>query len=180
MRTCTSQNSQPYGAVLNEPTRKSINGQAVYRAAILPILRQTSDEQTPYRSTLTGRHGRPYGHGMRHGQRFRLPRTLPLSQAAPTVYRPLGVPANERTDEVSDGFEYGRMEAALSEFINADCMEYLPKYEDGYFDLAITDPPYGGGSSTRGGGRFDAYSKREVFKNGRDMVKEISDGRGFL
>lgn len=33
----------------------------------------------------------------------------------------------------------------MSEFINADCMDYLPKYPDGYFDLAITDPPYGGG-----------------------------------
>ena len=33
----------------------------------------------------------------------------------------------------------------MSEFINADCMEYLPKYPDNYFDLAITDPPYGGG-----------------------------------
>ena len=34
----------------------------------------------------------------------------------------------------------------MSEFINADCMEYLPKYPDNYFDLAICDPPYGGGS----------------------------------
>ena len=34
----------------------------------------------------------------------------------------------------------------MSEFICGDCMEYLPKYPDGYFDLAITDPPYGGGS----------------------------------
>ena len=33
----------------------------------------------------------------------------------------------------------------MSEFINADCMEYLPNYPDDYFDLAITDPPYGGG-----------------------------------
>lgn len=33
------------------------------------------------------------------------------------------------------------------EFINADCMEYLPKFADGEFDLAITDPPYGGGSA---------------------------------
>lgn len=31
------------------------------------------------------------------------------------------------------------------EFICADCMEYLPNYPDGYFDLAICDPPYGGG-----------------------------------
>ena len=34
----------------------------------------------------------------------------------------------------------------MSEFINADCMEYLPNYSDDYFDLAICDPPYGGGS----------------------------------
>jgi len=57
----------------------------------------------------------------------------------------------------------------MSEFINADCMEYLPKYPDNYFDLAICDPPYGGGSSSdardtchgaivgRFGGRFDKY-----------------------
>lgn len=32
-------------------------------------------------------------------------------------------------------------------FINADCMEYLPTFSDGEFDLAITDPPYGGGLS---------------------------------
>lgn len=37
----------------------------------------------------------------------------------------------------------------MSEFINADCMEYLPKYPDNYFDLAITDPPYGGGGRSR-------------------------------
>ena len=37
----------------------------------------------------------------------------------------------------------------MSEFINADCMEYLPKYPDNYFDLAITDPPYGGGGSVQ-------------------------------
>jgi site-specific DNA-methyltransferase (adenine-specific) len=28
-------------------------------------------------------------------------------------------------------------------FINADCMDYLPKCPDGAFDLAIVDPPYG-------------------------------------
>lgn len=31
----------------------------------------------------------------------------------------------------------------MSEFILGDCMEYLPKYEDNHFDLAIVDPPYG-------------------------------------
>ena len=28
-------------------------------------------------------------------------------------------------------------------FINADCMDHLPKCPAGYFDLAIVDPPYG-------------------------------------
>lgn len=28
-------------------------------------------------------------------------------------------------------------------FINADCMDILPQIPDGYFDLAIVDPPYG-------------------------------------
>lgn len=30
-------------------------------------------------------------------------------------------------------------------FINADCMEYLKEFPDNYFDLAVVDPPYGGG-----------------------------------
>lgn len=33
----------------------------------------------------------------------------------------------------------------MSEYINADCMDYLPTYADDEFDLAIVDPPYGGG-----------------------------------
>lgn len=92
----------------------------------------------------------------------------------------------------------------MSKFINADCMEYLPNYPDGYFDLAICDPPYGGGSpqmpltaskanvdgscndltatsrTTRGGGRFDAYTKREVWTNGRDLGNEVPDERGYV
>ncbi len=31
----------------------------------------------------------------------------------------------------------------MKDFILGDCMDYLPKYEDNYFDLAIVDPPYG-------------------------------------
>ncbi len=40
-------------------------------------------------------------------------------------------------------------------FLNADCMDYLPKCPSGYFDLAIVDPPYGnnlsGGRSAKDG-----------------------------
>lgn len=34
---------------------------------------------------------------------------------------------------------------ALSEVFNMDCMEGMKQYPDKYFDLAIVDPPYGGG-----------------------------------
>lgn len=43
---------------------------------------------------------------------------------------------------------------------NMDCMEAMKQFPDGFFDLAIVDPPYGGGyrqdddtaTSLRGGG----------------------------
>ena len=31
----------------------------------------------------------------------------------------------------------------MIDFINGDCMDYLKKYPDKHFDLAIVDPPYG-------------------------------------
>ena len=30
---------------------------------------------------------------------------------------------------------------------NADCMEAMKQFPDNYFDLAIVDPPYGGGAA---------------------------------
>ena len=35
---------------------------------------------------------------------------------------------------------------------NEDCMETMARYEDGWFDLAIVDPPYGLGKRTTDGG----------------------------
>ena len=32
-------------------------------------------------------------------------------------------------------------------FYNADCMEEMKKFPDKFFDLAIVDPPYGGGGN---------------------------------
>ena len=72
----------------------------------------------------------------------------------------------------------------MSEFVNGDCMSFLPSFPDGAFDLAIVDPPYGSGASDdaaapiRGGGRFDRY-KRGIEAR-RDMGDEIPDERGFL
>ena len=33
--------------------------------------------------------------------------------------------------------------------LNMDCMEYMATVPDKYFDLAVVDPPYGGGSRER-------------------------------
>ena len=49
------------------------------------------------------------------------------------------------------------------ELLNCDCMEYMRTLPDNAFDLAICDPPYGGGNDCelnvggRFGGRFDRY-----------------------
>lgn len=45
-------------------------------------------------------------------------------------------------------------------FYNMDCMDGMREFPDEFFDLAIVDPPYGGGAQTdeakkiRGGGRL--------------------------
>lgn len=53
---------------------------------------------------------------------------------------------------------------ARSKALCMDCMEYMRGIPDGYFDLAVVDPPYGGGAKTpdnvsggkRLGGQIDA------------------------
>lgn len=53
----------------------------------------------------------------------------------------------------------------ISEVYNIDCMEYLRECDDGAFDLAIVDPPYGirdAGGQTGGSGKL----KGRVFNNG--------------
>ncbi len=53
----------------------------------------------------------------------------------------------------------------LNKLYNMDCMEGMKQFPDKYFELAIVDPPYGGGQydtwknkkRSRFGGRFDKY-----------------------
>lgn len=52
----------------------------------------------------------------------------------------------------------------ISEAYNIDCMDYMRTIPDGYFDLAVVDPPYGGANSGVGrgrrfGGNFDRYKR---------------------
>lgn len=46
-------------------------------------------------------------------------------------------------------------------FLNADCMDYLPKCPAGYFDLAIIDPPYGIGEH---GGKLRVNPARPCYE----------------
>ena len=55
----------------------------------------------------------------------------------------------------------------LNKAYNMDCMEGMRQFPDGYFDLAVVDPPYGNAlmdfkraDGSRFGGKFDRY-KRE-------------------
>ena len=50
-------------------------------------------------------------------------------------------------------------------YYNLDCMQGMREFPDKYFDLAIVDPPFGGGGTdewlhkkrSRFGGQFDRY-----------------------
>lgn len=63
-------------------------------------------------------------------------------------------------------------------FYNMDCMDAMKEFPDGFFDLAIVDPPYGDGNQNIGGGvrfgqRFDRYKHplpaQECQESGRNM-----------
>lgn len=58
---------------------------------------------------------------------------------------------------------------------NEDCMAGMARYPDKYFDLAVVDPPYGGGHGFSGkerfGGHFDRY--REGVQNRGRMGEKI-------
>jgi site-specific DNA-methyltransferase (adenine-specific) len=53
-----------------------------------------------------------------------------------------------------------------AELHNADCMELMVKYPDGYFELAIVDPPYGIGA---GGKSFMNGASKTAHQYTRDL-----------
>lgn len=59
---------------------------------------------------------------------------------------------------------------------NMDCLAGMKQFPDGYFDLAVVDPPYGGGGM-RSAGRTErglAGDSRDTYKpNRRDMGSEV-------
>ena len=62
-------------------------------------------------------------------------------------------------------------------FYNMDCMDALKEYPDGYFDLAVVDPPYGDGNSGgycrfTPGGWFSRYRQAVKAEEEKDAPKE--------
>lgn len=51
------------------------------------------------------------------------------------------------------------MKYELNNLYNADCMEAMKDIPDKHFELAIVDPPYGGGCNAEVGGRFARYEQ---------------------
>ena len=45
---------------------------------------------------------------------------------------------------------------------NGDCMELMGRYPDGWFDLAIVDPPYGINVNMNAGRKKDTKTKKEL------------------
>lgn len=62
----------------------------------------------------------------------------------------------------------------MNEAYNIDCMEYLKTVPDKYFDLAVVDPPYGGGADV------EAFENEEkgVHFVGRGRSKKYAELRG--
>ena len=56
------------------------------------------------------------------------------------------------------------MNKFISKVTNEDCMEGMARYPDKYFDLAIVDPPYGIGESSK---NRNGITKRKDKRNGR-------------
>lgn len=67
-------------------------------------------------------------------------------------------------------------------FYNMDCMEGMRQYPDDFFDLAIVDPPYGGGFADNGGckGWFSKYHQESggVLQSVRREVRQVQTRRG--
>ena len=86
----------------------------------------------------------------------------------------------------------------MNKLYNMDCMELMAQVPDKYFELAIVDPPYGGGATVKNnsteelcgggtewkgkrgrfGGVFDKYHIGS--SDGQGLVQEISLYRGCL
>jgi len=56
--------------------------------------------------------------------------------------------------------------APKTEVLNVDCLDFMRSLPDNAFDLAIADPPYGGGNAVDGEWtRFNGSGRQAKYKN---------------
>lgn len=69
----------------------------------------------------------------------------------------------------------------ISEVFNIDCMEYMREIPNGFFDLAVVDPPYGdglgGGNPKRFGGMFRASIDGSPTRGGGAALDHLHSSR---
>ena len=79
---------------------------------------------------------------------------------------PFTLEAKEETPAVVMAPAYGTLDLR-----RADCMDVMAEFPDGYFDLAIVDPPYGIGRKFKGG-KTGKMQFNEVVEKGWDVAPE--------
>ena len=79
---------------------------------------------------------------------------------------PFTLEAKEETPAVFTAPAYGTLDLR-----RADCMDMMAEFPDGYFDLAIVDPPYGIGRKFKGG-KTGKMQFNEVVEKGWDVAPE--------
>ena len=79
---------------------------------------------------------------------------------------PFTLEAKEETPAVVMAPAYGTLDLR-----RADCMDMMAEFPDGYFDLAIVDPPYGIGRKFKGG-KTGKMQFNEVVEKGWDVAPE--------
>lgn len=73
-------------------------------------------------------------------------------------------------------FEQGKVK-----LYRGDCMELMATYPDGYFDLAIVDPPYGlGDKLTTGGCKGGMGSMRKSFKDLEAKTWDVAPNEAYF
>lgn len=70
----------------------------------------------------------------------------------------------------------------MNEAYNIDCMEYMKTLPDNAFDLAVVDPPYGGGFTENGGckGWFTKYHQDRSQSLNVERERERERGRAAV
>jgi site-specific DNA-methyltransferase (adenine-specific) len=79
---------------------------------------------------------------------------------------PFTLDVKDQTPAVVAAPAYGTLDLRRS-----DCMDMMAEFPDGYFDLAIVDPPYGIGKKFKGG-KTGKMQFNEVIEKGWDVAPE--------